>query len=199
MQTPKLVVVSVVLLLVACTGGIGNLTKRTGPERTVDINRLPSLDVVSIQVKVPRTLVVSEENGYKPRADIVWHGETFGDRYAQVAAIFEDAANRALADAKGDLPVVLFVEVRKFHALTARTRATVGGTHAIDFFLSMTNAETGDIVIEPFFVSTNLRAFGGEEAIKADQRGETQKVRITNHLTHLIEQELIAQPLQSGI
>ena len=31
---------------------------------------------------------------------------------------------------------------------------------------------------------------GGQQAILADARGETQKVRITNHLTEVIRQEL---------
>lgn len=187
---------AVFVLLAACAGGIGNIGTRSGPEKQLRNAGLPSVEVVGIQVSVPQTLTVSEANSYKPRADIVWRGDPLGNRHQQVRAILEMAAQDALSDLNGNLPIVIHLEVRKFHAITQRTRATIGGTHAIDFFLSVTNGQTGDTIIEPFFVSTNLKAFGGEDAMIAEARGETQKVRITDHLTALIRAELTSRPIE---
>jgi hypothetical protein len=38
--------------------------------------------------------------------------------------------------------------------------------------------------------SADLDAFGGQQAINAEARGQTQKVRITDHLAEVIRQEL---------
>lgn len=182
------------MLSVGCAGGIGNFGTRTGPVKDPAVRPLPSIAVVGIDVTVPRNLLVSEKNGFKPSGDIVWHGEAFGDRHNQVQAIFQNAAGTALADINGNLPVVIHVVVSKFHGVTQRTRATIGGTHAIDFFLSVSNGETGDPIIRPFFVSTNLKAYGGGRAIRAEQAGQTQKVRITAHIAQLIRAELTSRP-----
>ena len=39
-------------------------------------------------------------------------------------------------------------------------------------------------------IKADLDAFGGRQAVLADARGDTQKVRITNHLAEVIRQEL---------
>ena len=39
-------------------------------------------------------------------------------------------------------------------------------------------------------VKADLDAFGGQQALQAEARGLTQKVRITNHLAEVIRQEL---------
>ena len=134
------------------------------------------------------------ERGYLRDADIVWRGDALGDRHDQVKTIFEDAIGRAAASFSGDLPVVLHIEVRRFHAVTERTRYTIGGVHEIDFVLSVTNGRTGDVLIPPYFISTNIRAFGGEEALAAEHAGLTQKVRILAHLEELIVSELTGAP-----
>lgn len=87
--------------------------------------------VAQINVIVPRTLQVSEANSYKPRGDIVWRGDLPGDRHAQVKAIFEEALARGANGVNGSVPVVLDIEVTRFHALTEKTRYSVGGVHEI--------------------------------------------------------------------
>jgi len=186
---------AVMLLLAACAAG--GLNNRTGPAKTVDVSQLPSIRVVGVVVSVPETLSVSEANTYKPVADIVWREDPIGDRRAQVQAIIESAAKRASAGLQGNLPVVLHLEVRKFHALTQITRYSFGGNHSIDFLLSITSGQTGDEIVPPYFVSTDLRAFGGDQAIAAEHAGQTQKVRITQHLAGLIRQELTGKPAQT--
>lgn len=192
---PPLVALLAFAVLSACSpGAAGLFGGRTGAPSSVDVTQLPSMRVVGSIVTVPETLSVSEANSYKPVADIVWRGDPLGDRHDQVKAIFEDAIGRAAASFSGALPVVLHIEVRRFHAVTERTRYTIGGVHEIDFVLSVTNGRTGDVLIPPYFISTNIRAFGGEEALAAEHAGLTQKVRILAHLEELIVSELTEAP-----
>ncbi|MFV2003410.1 MAG: DUF6778 family protein, partial [Paracoccaceae bacterium] len=183
------------LFLAACSSGaIGLLSVASGPANQVDVTQLPTMRVVGLVIQVPETLVVSEANSYKPVADIVWRGDPPGNRYEQVKAIFETGIARGVADFSGDLPVVLHIEVVRFHSVTERTRYTIGGVHEIDFFLTVTNGRTGDVVVPRYLISSRLKAFGGEQALAAEAAGQTQKVRILAHLAELIKQELTGVP-----
>ena len=152
----------------------------------------PSVRVKDINVSVPSTLVVSEENSYYPSGDIVWRGDPRGDRYEQVKAMFDAGLARGTADLKGDVPVVLDVEVERFHSVTEKTRYTFGGVHSIRFKLTVRDANTGDLVREPTVLKADLNAYGGQEAIDAERQGQTQKVRVTDHLSRVIATELRA-------
>ena len=152
----------------------------------------PSYSVAALTVDVPATLTVSEANSYKPRADIVWRGDPMGDRYQQVATLVRDAMQAGVADMAGERPVNVDIQITKFHALTERTRYSVGGTHDIHFAITVSDAETG-VVIEPTrLVETELTGFGGQAAIRAEAEGQTQKVRISAHLRNVILEELTA-------
>ncbi len=146
--------------------------------------------VENITVRVPRSLRVSEGNGYLPSTDIVWRGDPIGDRYAQIGAIFYDAMNKGTRNLDGATPVFLDIEVTRFHALTERARYTTGGVHNINFILTLRHAKTGAPLGEPRRIRADLHAFGGRQALEAEARGETQKVRITNMLAEVIRQEL---------
>jgi hypothetical protein len=148
------------------------------------------VSINSIVVSVPRSLKVSERNSYLPRGDIVWRGDPIGDRYVQIQHIFEAALLREAADLKGPVKVDLVIEVKRFHALTEKARYTTGGVHSITFDLAIRDPQTGNLVVPVRTVRADLEEFGGQQAILADARGETQKVRITNHLAEVIRQEL---------
>lgn len=90
----------------------------------------------------------------------------------------------------GDRRVDLLINVRRFHALTEKARYTVGGVHNIVFDMALADPVTGDL-IEPWReVRADLKAFGGQDAIEAEARGETQKVRITDHLAQVLREEI---------
>lgn len=156
----------------------------------------PAAPVVAIQdynIKVARSLRVSEANSYYPLGDIVWRGEPIGDRHAQVARIFQDSIGSVQQkNAEGALPVVVELEVLRFHALTEKTRYTVGGVHSITFNMTVTNPLTGEVLVPTHKVQADLRGFGGSRALEADRTGLTQRVRITHHLANVIAQELAA-------
>lgn len=156
--------------------------------------RAPYADLIrvnEIRVQVPQSLRVSEANRYYPGADIVWRGDPVGDRYAQVKALFDRALARGVAPLNGAQAVDLEVRVLLFHALTEKARYTTGGVHSIAFELTLTDAATGATLVPARRVKADLPGFGGQQAIDAEARGETQKVRITQHLADVIHQELM--------
>ena len=153
----------------------------------------PVVAVADYNIKVSRSLRVSEANMYYPMGDIVWRGDAMGDRHTQVARIFQDSLTRVQAkNEEGALPVVVDVELIRFHALTEKTRYTIGGVHSIAFNMTVRNPLTGDVIVPSHEVKANLRGYGGNRAITAERQGLTQKVRITQHLANVIEQELAA-------
>ena len=163
-------------------------------QKLVDTNAYevvtPALNIRKVNVIVPETLVVSEANSYYPSGDIVWRGDPAGDRHAQVKSIFETAMARGTADMDDGEPVILDVQVFRFHALTEKTRYTIGGVHSIKFGVTLRDARTGALIGERRVVKADLRGFGGQQAIDAERQGQTQKVRITDHLATVIKTEL---------
>jgi hypothetical protein len=149
------------------------------------------LDVREVRVRVPRSLHVSEANRYLPGGDIVWREDRPGDRHAQVAAILQAALEQGVAELpEGAVPVVLDVELSKFHALSEKARYTIGGMHSIHFNVTLRNPETGAPYGPMRPVKASFKAYGGQAAIDAERRGQTQKVRITDHLAQVIRGEL---------
>ncbi len=148
--------------------------------------------VQDVQIVVPRSLKVSEANTFKPRADIVWHGDPAGDRYQQVGAILLDAATRATAPMTTGHPVTLTLTLVKFHALTEKTRYTIGGTHDLRYDLTVRDALTGQVLDGPRLIVADVKAAGGAQAIAEDAAGRTQKVVITDRLAQVLRRELSA-------
>lgn len=202
MRALKLLVGLVAALVVSGCGSFGFANRDAEYERAfvsdtafgliepVYLDVVPSYRVEEINVVVPDSLIVSEINTYYPPGDIVWHGDPPGDRHAQITAIFEEAFTRGTENLVGEVPVILDVTLERFHALTPKTRYTFGGVHSIRFTLAVREAETGLLVKPLRSVEANLKAYGGQRAIDAERQGRTQKVRITEHLAFVIQDEL---------
>lgn len=148
--------------------------------------------VKSVNISVPQRLRTSEANTFLPNADIVWRGDLPGDRHAQVKAIFETAAVRSTASMQTGAPVVVDIEVVRFHCLTEKTRYTLGGVHSMRFMLTVRDATSGVILQGPRVVVADVKASGGAKAIAEEEAGLTQKVVVTNRLTEVIRRELSA-------
>ena len=150
-----------------------------------------AFNVTDVVVRVPRDLKVSEANSFLPSGDIVWHGDPPGDRYEQIKAIFQAAMDRgATGIAPDGIPAVLDVKVSRFHALTPKARYTFGGVHALQFTYTLLNPVTLEPYAPPKFVKADFHALGGAVALAAEAKGQTQKVRITDHLAEAIHEEL---------
>ncbi len=182
--------------LTACGGmdvATRNAPLESAPLAAVDQTKpvAASVNVVDYKISVPRSLKSSEANMYYPVGDIVWREDPLGDRHAQVAAIFDQSLKSAQAEmVTGALPVKVDITVKRFHALTQKTRYTVGGVHSIAFEMTVTDPVTGAIIVPTHEVHANLKGYGGTKALMAESKGLTQKVRITKHLANMIEQEL---------
>ncbi len=135
-------------------------------------------------------LTVSEANSYYPNADVVWRGDPVGNRIEQVAAMFRTATTRNQDRLEGDLPVIVDFQLVRFHGVTERTRFSVGGVYNIVFNMSVRNALTGEIIEEPRLIEADLSAPGGIAALMQEQRGQTEKVRVTDFLTQVFSDEL---------
>ena len=131
-------------------------------------------------------LRVSEGNSYYPNADVVWRGDPVGNRIDQIAAIFETATKRNDTKLDGNIPVIVDYELVRFHGVTERTRFSVGGVYNIEFMLSVRNALTGEIIEAPRRIEADLSAPGGIAALMLEQRGQTEKVRVTDFLTQVV-------------
>jgi hypothetical protein len=146
--------------------------------------------VVAIDVVVPKTLRVSEANSFRPNADIVWRGDARGNRYDQIKAIFDTAAARGVAKMHSGPKVRVEIEVTKFHAVTEKTRFTIGGVHSMHFLLTVRDAKTGAIVQGPRLIVADVQAAGGQAALAEEAAGRTQKVVVTERLAAVIRREL---------
>jgi hypothetical protein len=144
----------------------------------------------SIRFAVPTDMRVSEANSYYPIADIVWRGDPLGNRSEQISAIFQTSITAAGEGLTGSVPVTVDVELVRFHSLTERTRYSVGGVHSIKFDVTVRDAMTGAALEPTRRINGDFAALGGYAALAADNEGQTQKVRITTHLTSLFLREL---------
>lgn len=151
---------------------------------------LRQINVSQINVSVPTNLKVSEANRYYPGGDIVWREDPMGNRHEQVAKIMYDAMKSGTSTFQGPVPVILDVQLVRFHALSEKARYTVGGVHHVVFNMVLRDATTGQALSEPRRISTDLDAFGGQQAIAAESRGLTQKVRIHGHVAEVIRQQM---------
>lgn len=179
----------------ATVSGPGSISALSAPQASaqdaqVVLAPLENIKIANVSVEVPRSLTVSEKNSYFPRGDIVWRGDTFGDRHEQVKAILETSAKNVASELNGARGVNLSIRVTRFHGLSEKARYSTGGVHNMNFIVTVTDAKTGALLRASREVITNLDAFGGSAAVAADQRGETQKVRVTGFLTNAIRAEL---------
>ena len=151
---------------------------------------IPDVSIAKVTVDVPRTLSVSEKNSYFPKADIVWRGDTYGDRYEQVNAILKQSAEQAAAKLQGTRPVHMHIQATRFHGLSEKARYSTGGVHNMNFLVTLLDPVTGAVLRPAREVVSNLDALKGTAALHAESRGETQKVRVTAFLQQVIQTEL---------
>lgn len=187
-------------LLAGCAAApLSNTASRNAPlsSSTNQAGLASAYAVTQLNIVVPSNLKVSEKNVIFPNADIVWRGDAPGNRHQQVEKILKESLGAGVATLNSGRPAIVDIELQRFHSLTDRARymtATNLHNHSIKFKMYIRDAQTGEL-IEERKVDGSLKAFAGYQAIAAEQRGETQKVRISRHLTQLIRQELGARPI----
>ena len=176
--------------VLAAIGVLASCTSRN----TVFTDEIRSLDstdwhVHDIQVVVPDSLTTTEVNIYQPDVDIVWHGDPQGDRRAQVGVILHDGlemAAESLIPENLHRPVVIQATLIKFHSLTPKARAVIGGVHKVSFVIQVVDQNTDEVLAGPTVIEADEFAYGRFEAVKADAEGHTMKVRITNRIAEVV-------------
>ncbi|GFE63333.1 DUF6778 family protein [Litoreibacter roseus] len=144
-------------------------------------------NVQDIDIVIPDQLTVSNTNRYFVDADIVWHDDEFGDRRKQVATVLEDGLREGLNDLNGSRPVNFRITLTQFHALSPRARTNApSAVHNITFYAQVFDARTGKLIVPADLIQADIEALTGFRAREAEERGETQKVRIKNHLANVI-------------
>ena len=100
---------------------------------------------------MPETLTTSEENSYTPDFDIVWHGEPFGDRRAQAAAIVTEGIQKGAAGLHGKTRVRIVATLGQFHAITPKVRESLqnSGVHNIQYTVQVFDARSGEALTQP--------------------------------------------------
>lgn len=196
MTKPRSVVMRFVLLaamalpLTACMINAPPSRGGIGAQELLPNAGMP-LKVEQVFVTVPRSLVVSEANTVKPAADIVWHGEARGDRHAQVQRIAQDAMALGAAPYQSGYPIVIDVQIVRFHAQTPMNRSIIGGEHELEYVLTMRDAKTGKVLRQVAPVDATVKAPSGMRARSEDAVGRTQAVVIREALAASLQRELI--------
>lgn len=145
-----------------------------------------SWHVDEVLVVVPDALTVSNANTFAPDADIVWHGEPFGDRRAQVKKLMTEALNMAVEPLEGARGVVLAATVQQFHAVTPASVARApGAVHNIAFHLQVWDAETREPLTQAELVQADLEANVGAAAVTAAVEGRGQRARLVDHIARV--------------
>ena len=136
-----------------------------------------------LSVAVPDDLTVSEANTLAPDAHIVWREEPLGDRRKQVGAIVREGLIRPFAELRGATPIHVRAEVIHFHAVTPRAVSVApAAVHNVRYALQIFNAQTRKPLTEASNISADLDAFVGASAVTAALQGQTQRVRIVDHI-----------------
>ncbi len=178
----KLLLFTPAVLLTACT-----VSWHTDYGEPLDAAATANWRVSSVQVLVPETLTVSNENRFAPSADIVWHGDPLGDRRAQVQAIIRDAARSATANMRGSQPVTLAITLQRFHGVTPITQARAPeAVYNISFSAQVRDARSGAALTPPTHFDADMPAKVREDALEASQFGKSEKERVTEHVAAAI-------------
>lgn len=184
--------------LSACASGTDVFVTRNLPADTpifatsdgpIRVPMAPSYHVVDVNVTVPETLTISEANGFKPVADILWQEDPAGNRYQQVKDIMTAALEQGVSDLDGVRDVVVDVTMTRFHALTKRTRYSIGGEHEVWMELAIRDAETGDLV-EPVRKVGFDTYISANQAVENEANGIDQRVEITQLVEQMIHDEM---------
>jgi len=190
MKTLRLIAALATAVSLSACASVETVT-RSAPEPTQATQPTSAaLNISAVRISVPYALKVSEANSYYPGGDIVWREDPLGDRHQQVKSIFEQGIQKAAPNVQGSVPVMLDIEVTRFHALTEKARYTTGGVHAVQFKMRLLNPETGEAYTESREIKADFKAFGGARAINAERNGITQKLRITDRIAEVVAQEL---------
>lgn len=187
-------------LILGAALAVSGCVSTSDVSRDIGIDAVPVIEnlevqdwtVTVVEVDVPYSLSSSEANTIKPRSDIVWREDPYGDRHVQVDALMTAALEPAFANVTGTIPVIVAIEVTRFHAQTQRVRySNIPSEQEIEFILTVRHAETGELLSGPTDVDLTFMALGGDDAVAADAQGVTQRLRISQRLASWVAEDFV--------
>ncbi|MCB1410679.1 hypothetical protein LX70_00265 [Defluviimonas denitrificans] len=174
----KLASAMALVVLAGCSG-----TFRTYYDDPVPAAQSANWRLSSVHVTAPRSLVVSEEEVFVPKADIVWREDPSGNRYEQVEALMQSAIARGAAGLHGSRPVTIEATMVRFHAMTMLAEAKApAGVHNVEFNMTIRDARTGAVLYGPEFVEASFPAMTGAQMARARAAGQSQRSQISNNV-----------------
>ena len=189
----KFIALPLLLALAACGGTTSDgriQAEETAFEQPIKASAgtVESWKLVRVDVTVDPSLRVSTNPSAQfPREEIVWYGEPYGDRRAQVDKIVTDAIGIGASGLRGNRPVVLDVDLKLFHAVTPRAvNNRHYAWHDIQFIIKVRDANTGKVLETSVPINADLEAYRQEAAKAAALKGETQKVRISRRISSVV-------------
>jgi hypothetical protein len=118
-------------------------------------------------------------SGSEYSSNFVWEGDGDGNRKKLVIALFEDAMQDIGREAMtGNRAVAMNVQINRFHALKNWSRWFCCGEHNIRADLSVTDADSGQVLAEGEDIYLGRIALGGVPGLVAVAAGRDQRVRI---------------------
>lgn len=192
MDRRKVVLTAALAFLAGCSGQ-WNVDYADGVDPAIS----KSWHLHRVQVIIPETLTVSDENSYAPNADIVWHGDLGGNRREQVASILRDGLIQGASSLSGPRGIAISARLEHFHAVTpAAVARAPAAVHNIAYVIQVFDDETGAPITEPERIEADLEAYVGSAAITAAIQGQSQRVRIVDHIANVTRGWLGAGPDQ---
>lgn len=168
-------------LLAGCSG-----TWNVDYDDAVDPEISKNWHVHAVQVAIPDNLTVSDANTYAPNADIVWHGELGGNRREQVASILTEGLSLGARPLKGPRGIRIHARLEHFHAVTpAAVARAPGAVHNIAYVIQVVDEASGQPLTPPERIQADLEAYVGAAAVTAAIQGQTQRVRIVDHIANV--------------
>ncbi len=158
-----------------------------GYENGIDGEVSKNWHIHAVQVIIPSALTVSNANNFAPNADIVWHGDTDAtSRRQQVASILREGISQGGTGLQGPRSVNLRAELEKFHAVTPASVARApGAVHNIAFVMQIFDDATGRPLSSAERIQADLEAYVGAAAVTAAVQGQTQRVRVVEHIAQV--------------
>lgn len=189
----RTVVFTAALAFLAGCSGRWNVDYANGVDPAIS----ESWHLKRVQIIVPETLTVSDANTYAPNADIVWHGDLGGNRREQVAGILRDGLREGGSSLSGQRGIALSARLEHFHAVTpAAVARAPAAVHNIAYVIQVFDDETGEPLTPPERIEADLEAYVGSAAITAAIQGQSQRVRIVDHIANVTRGWLGAGPDQ---
>ena len=83
-------------------------------------------------------------------------------------------------------PVEIHATLIQFHSLTPLARAISGGVHKVSFSIKVIDQKTGEVLAGPTVIQADEFAYGNWRAVRAEAKGQTMKVRISNRISAVV-------------